>query len=81
MKPLKFSIITILLLCMTSCNDIEIRIYSDKGVVTNIQKDIDGKQVTILLIEDSTIQNCVNTYVTFPTHKQYNINDTIYFTK
>ena len=80
MRILKFSIIAILLSCITSCNDIEIHIYSDKGVVTNIQKDIDGNQVTILLIEDSTIQNYANTYVTFPTHKQYNINDTVYFT-
>lgn len=80
MRTLKFSIIAILLSFMTSCNDNKFYIDSDKGVVTNIQKDIDGNLVIILLIEDSTIQNYVNTYVTFPTHKQYNINDTVYFT-
>ena len=80
MRILKFSIITILLSCITSGCDAKFRIFSDKGVVINIQKDIDGNQVTILLIEDSTAQNCGNTYVIFPTHKQYNINDTVYFT-
>lgn len=79
MRILKFSIIAILLSFMTSCEN-KFHIDGDKGVVTNIQKDINGNLVTILLIEDSTIQNYVNTYVTFPTHKQYNINDTVYFT-
>ena len=79
MRILKFSIIVILLSFMISCDN-KFHIYGDKGVVTNIQKDINGNLVTILLIEDSTIQNYVNTYVTFPTHKQYNINDTVYFT-
>ena len=79
MKILKF-IIIITLLLITSCVDNEFYILNDKGVVTNIRKDINGNLVTILLIEDSTIQNYVNTYVTFPTHKQYNINDTVYFT-
>ena len=40
--------------------------------------DVNGNEVTILLIKDST-QNSVNTYITFLTHNQYNINDTIYF--
>ena len=80
MRILKFSIIAILLSFMTSCIYNDFHICNDKGVVTNIQRDIDGNLVTILLIEDSTIQNYVNTYVTFPTHKQYNINDTVYFT-
>lgn len=79
MRILKFSIIAILLSFMTSCYN-KFHIDSDKGVVTNIQKDINGNLVTIWLIQDSTIQNYVNTYVTFPTHKQYNINDTVYFT-
>lgn len=78
MRILKFSIIVILLL-ITSCVDNEFRILNDKGVVTNIQKDINGNQVTIMIIEDS-LQKGVNTYITFPTYKQYNINDTVYFT-
>lgn len=79
MRILKFSIIAILLSFMISCDN-KFHIDGDKGVVTNIQKDINSNLVTILLIEDSTIQNYVNTYVTFPTHKHYNINDTVYFT-
>lgn len=79
MRIEKFSIIAILLSFMTSCTDNQFHINNDKGVVTNIQRDIDGNQVTILLISDST-QNIVNTYITFPTHKHYNINDTVYFT-
>lgn len=78
MKTLKF-IIIITLLLITSCVDNKFYILNDKGVVTNIQKDINGNQVTIMIIKDST-QNTINTYVTFLTHKQYNINDTVYFT-
>lgn len=78
MRILKFSIIAILLL-ITSCVDNEFYILNDKGVVTNIQKDINGNQVTIMIIKDS-MQNSINTYITFPTYKQYNINDTVYFT-
>lgn len=78
MRILKFSIIVILLL-ITSCVDNEFYILNDKGVMTNIQKDINGNQVTIMIIEDS-LQKSINTYITFPTHKQYNINDTVYFT-
>lgn len=78
MKTLKF-IIIITLLLITSCVDNEFYILNDKGVVTNIQKDINGNQVTIMIIKDST-QNSINTYITFSTHKQYNINDTVYFT-
>lgn len=78
MKTLKF-IIIITLLLITSCVDNKFYILNDKGVVTNIQKDINGNQVTIMIIKDST-QNNINTYITFPTHKQYNINDTVYFT-
>lgn len=77
-RILKFSIIVILLF-MTSCADNKFYIFNDKGVVTNIQKDIDGTQVTIMIIKDS-MQNSINTYITFPTHKQYSINDTVYFT-
>lgn len=78
MRILKFSIIVSLLL-ITSCVDNEFYILNDKGVVTNIKKDINGNQVTIMIIEDS-LQKSINTYITFPTHKQYNINDTVYFT-
>lgn len=78
MKTLKF-IIIITLLLITSCVDNKFYILNDKGVVTNIQKDINGNQVTIMIIKDST-QNSINTYITFLTHKQYNINDTVYFT-
>ncbi len=42
-------------------------------------KKLQVNEVTILLIKDSS-QNTINTYVTFLTHKQYNINDTVYFT-
>ncbi len=77
MRILKFGIIAILLF-MTSCVD-DFYISNDKGVVTNIQKDINGNQVTIMIINDS-VQNGINTCITFPTHKQYNINDTVYFT-
>lgn len=78
MKILKFSIIAVLLSFMTSC-DYKFYCNNDTGVVVNIQKDVNGNEVTILLIKDST-QNSVNTYITFLTHKEYNINDTIYFT-
>lgn len=77
MKILKFSIIAILLF-MTSCVD-DFYISNDKGVVINIQKDIDGNQVTIMIINDS-VRNGINTCITFLTHKQYSINDTVYFT-
>lgn len=77
MRTLKFSIIAILLF-MTSCID-DFCISNDKGVVINIQKDIDGNQVTIMIINDS-VRNGINTCITFPTHKQYSINDTVYFT-
>lgn len=77
MRILKFGIIAILLF-MTSCVD-DFYISNDKGAVTNIQKDINGNQVTIMIINDS-VQNGINTCITFPTHKQYNINDTVYFT-
>ena len=77
MRILKFGIIAILLF-MTSCVD-DFYISNDKGVVINIQKDIDINQVTIMIINDS-VRNGINTCITFPTHKQYSINDTIYFT-
>lgn len=78
MRTLKFSIIVVILLFMTSCVD-DFYISNDKGVVINIQKDVDCNQVTIMIINDS-VQNGINTCITFPTHKQYSINDTVYFT-
>lgn len=78
MRTLKFSIIVAILLFMTSCVD-DFYISNDKGVVINIQKDIDINQVTIMIINDS-VRNGINTCITFPTHKQYSINDTVYFT-
>lgn len=78
MRTLKFSIIVILLSFITSCVD-DFCISNDKGVVINIQKYMDCNQVTIMIIDDS-VQNGINTCITFPTHKQYNINDTVYFT-
>jgi hypothetical protein len=76
MRILKFGIIAILLF-MTSCVD-DFYISNDKGVVINIQKDVDGNQVTIII--NDSVQNGINTCITFPTHKQYSINDTVYFT-
>ena len=78
MRILKFSIIAVLLFT-TSCIYNDFHICNDKGVVTKIQRDIDGNQVTIMIIEGPK-QNIRDTYITFPTHKHYNINDTVYFT-
>ena len=81
MKTLKFSIIAILLSFMTSCdNDYTCYIPSDKGVVVSIEKVDKYNEVTIKLIQEYK-QRCVYTHVIFLTHKQYNINDTIYLKK
>lgn len=77
MKILKFSIIISLLLFMTSCN--RYYIPSDKGVVINIKKVENINEVTIK-ISTSKISS-TNAYITFPTNKQYNIDDVVYFTK
>ena len=73
-----FSIITTLLF-MTSCDNY---FYSpnDKGVVVSIEKVQDSNRVTIIVIRNSK-QKDIDTYLTFLTNKQYNINDTIYFVK
>lgn len=47
-----------------SCIYNDFHICNDKGVVTTIQRDIDGNQVTIMIIKGS----------------KQNINDTVYFT-
>lgn len=78
MRILKFSIIAILLSFMISCDN-RFYCHNDRGIVVNVRKGVNSNEVTILLIKDSS-QNTINTYVTFPTHKQYNINDTVYFT-
>lgn len=80
MRILKFSIIIILLSFITSCDN-EFHCYNDKGIVVNIQKyGNNSSKVTILIIKDPTTENTLNTYITFLTHKQYSINDTVYFT-
>lgn len=78
MKIIKFSIIAILLSFMSSCDN-RFYCHNDRGIVVNVRKDVNRNEITILLIKDSS-QNTINTYITFPTHKQYNINDTVYFT-
>lgn len=76
MRILKFSIIVILLLFMTSCN--RYYIPNDKGVVISIKKVENINEVTIKIA--SKVSN-TNAYITFVTNKQYNIDDVIYFTK
>ena len=78
MKIIKFSIIAILLSFMSSCDN-RFYCHNDRRIVVNVRKDVNRNEITILLIKDSS-QNTINTYITFPTHKQYNINDTVYFT-
>lgn len=76
MKILKFGIIAILLSFMTSCYYYS---YSDKGVVTSIEKVKNGNEVTIKMIKYLKQSN-VDIYIAFLTNKKYNINDTVYFT-
>lgn len=82
MKILKFSIIAILLSFMTSCDN-RYYSYNDKGVVVSIRKVQNENEVTIEIIRNPKQRNLggIETYITFLTNKQYNINDTIYFTK
>lgn len=81
MKILKFSIIAILLSFMTSCDrDYTCYLNGDKGVVVGIKKVEKGNRITIKLIQNHK-QFGVYTHAIFLTRKQYNINDTIYFTK
>lgn len=83
MKTLAFSIIVILLSFMTSCCDNKCYITNDKGVVVGIQKFQNENEVTIMIIRNANQRDLsgIETYITFLTNKQYNINDTIYFTK
>lgn len=83
MKILKFSIIAILLSFMTSCCDNRYYSPNDKGVVVSIQKVQNENEVTIVIIRNPKQRDLsgIETYITFLTNKQYNINDTIYFTK
>lgn len=82
MKVLIF-IIIITLLFITHCTDNKYYIHNDKGVVVSIKKVKNDDEVTIRMIRhtDKTNLTDVETYVTFLTRAQYNINDTIYFTK
>lgn len=82
MKVLIF-IIIVTLLFITHCTDNKYYIHNDKGVVVNIKKVKNDNEVTIRMIRhtDKTNLTDVETYVTFLTRAQYNINDTIYFTK
>ena len=75
MKVLIFIIIVTLLL-ITHCADNKYYINNDKKVKND-------NEVTIRMIRhtDKTNLTDVETYVTFLTRAQYNINDTIYFTK
>lgn len=79
MKILKFSIIIVLLSFMTSCEN---SFYSpgDKGVVINVKKVDNGNEVTIK-IKSYKRGGIFNKNITFLTNKQYNIDDTVYFTK
>lgn len=82
MKVLIF-IIIVTLLFITHCADNKYYINNDKGIVVNIKKGKNDNEVTIRMIRhtDKTNLTGVETYVTFLTRTQYNINDTIYFTK
>lgn len=82
MKVLIF-IIIVTLLFITHCADNKYYINNDKGVVVNIKKGKNDNEITIRMIShpDKTNLTGVETYVTFLTRSQYNINDTIYFTK
>ena len=82
MKVLIF-IIIVTLLFITYCADNKYYIQNDKGVVVSIKKVKNDDEVTIRMIShtDKTNLTDVETYITFLTRTQYNINDTIYFTK
>ncbi len=83
MKILKFSIIIALLVLLFTTYYVDNKYYitNDKGVVVGIKKVKNDNEVTIRMIShpDKTNLTGVETYVTFLTRKQYNINDTIYF--
>lgn len=82
MKTLVFSVIVAIALFMTSCSDFKYYITSDKGVIVAIKKVQNGNEVTIKMDRKPKRDlTDVDTYITFLTHNQYNINDTIYFTK
>ena len=82
MKVLIF-IIIVTLLFISHCTDNKYYINNDKGIVVNIKKGKNDNEITIRMIShpDKTNLTDVETYVTFLTRTQYNINDTIYFTK
>nr|DAW35397.1 MAG TPA: protein of unknown function (DUF4969) [Caudoviricetes sp.] len=83
MKILKFGIIVILLSFMTSCsNNPRYYVPNDKGIVVGIQKVQNDNEVTIMIVRNPKQGDLrsIDTYITFLTHKKYNINDTVYFT-
>lgn len=82
MKILKFSIIAILLSFITSCGGPRYYVPNDKGVVIGIQKVQNDNEVTIKIVRNPKQRELrdIDYYITFLTHKQYNINDTVYFT-
>ena len=82
MKVLIF-IIIVTLLFITHCADNKYYINNDKGVVVSIKKVKNDDEVTIRMIRhtDKTNLTGVETYITFLTRTQYNINDTMYFKK
>lgn len=82
MRILKFGIITILLSFMISCYDNKYYSPNDKGVVISIKKVDNGNEVTLMIIRNPKQRDLkgMETYITFLTCKQYNINDTVYFT-
>lgn len=82
MRILKFGIVTILLSFMTSCYDNKYYSPNDKGVVISIKKVDNGNEVTLMIIRNPKQRDLkgIETYITFLTCKQYNINDTVYFT-
>lgn len=82
MRILKFGIIAILLSFMISCGDPRYYVPNDKGVVVGIQKVQNDNEVTIMIIRNPKQRDLrdIDNYITFLTHKQYNISDTVYFT-
>lgn len=78
MKILKFSIIVALLLFMISCDNFQY-VPGDKGVVIKVLKVGNVNEVTIKINAYKTSN--IDTFVTFVTNKQYNVDDVVYFTK
>lgn len=78
MKILKFSIIIVLLLFITSCNKFQY-VPGDKGVVIKVKKVENINELTIKI--NPYKKSGIDNYMTFLTNKKYNIDDVVYFTK